>query len=119
MRTQQAVDLQAEAVRLHEQGRNWAEIGRALGVTLETAHCWVDPAYWESKRARKRRSDAKQREAVRPVTSITPPQAFTRAYRRALAEGIDLLEARDAAWECSECHETPFDGHRAGCKEDR
>lgn len=31
----------------------------------------------------------------------TPVQAFTRGYRRALAAGVDPLEALDAVYECS------------------
>ena len=35
----------------------------------------------------------------------TPAGAFTRGYRRALADGIDPLEQLDATYECSGCVE--------------
>lgn len=42
-----------------------------------------------------------------------PPQAFTRAYRRALAAGIDLLEELEPGNECATCGHIPCDCQKA------
>lgn len=103
-------EQKTRAMQLRAQGATYRTIALQLGVAKATAQRWIDPA---ARRAEQRRYERERKRAYRAAQAghqaVTSHQAFTRAYMEALEHGRDLLEERDAIYECGLCLQLPGD----------